>query len=211
MCFDVDSTVLGYEGIDVLADYHGCGADVSAYTTQAMNGQCTFQDALAARLNIIQPKYDILMKCINQHPLQLTDGIRELIGKLHARGTLVYLVSGGFKQMIEPAARALHIPSHNIYANVLIFDDTPPYQYIDFDHSQPTSQSGGKCIAIQHIKHANNLTSNDIIMIGDGITDLEARVECGMFIGYGGIAVRAGVLNGADLFIKHWNQIIPYV
>ena len=50
VCFDVDSTVIVDEGIDVLADYLGCGAEVAALTRSAMGGSMPFHEALAARL-----------------------------------------------------------------------------------------------------------------------------------------------------------------
>lgn len=48
---------------------------------------------------------------------------RELVKLLHDRGTAVYLVSGGFKSIIERAAEQLNIPNENIFANRLLFDD----------------------------------------------------------------------------------------
>jgi phosphoserine phosphatase len=46
---------------------------------------------------------------------------RELVKLLHERGTKVYLVSGGFRSIIEPAAKLLHIPYTSIFANRLKF------------------------------------------------------------------------------------------
>ena len=43
--------------------------------------------------------------------------------KLHDQGTAVYLISGGFKRIIERAAVQLNIPSENVFANRLLFDD----------------------------------------------------------------------------------------
>ena len=43
--------------------------------------------------------------------------------KLHEKGTAVYLISGGFKRIIERAAELLNIPNENIFANRLLFDD----------------------------------------------------------------------------------------
>ena len=48
---------------------------------------------------------------------------------LHERGTPVYLVSGGFKRIIQRAAEQLDIPSENIFANRLLFDDEGTYSY----------------------------------------------------------------------------------
>jgi hypothetical protein len=60
---------------------------------------------------------------------------------LHKQGTVVYLVSGGFQNMIKPIALDLHIPQDNIYANEILFDAKG--KYIGFDRTAPTSASGG--------------------------------------------------------------------
>ena len=48
---------------------------------------------------------------------------RELVAALHKQGTDVYLVSGGFKRIIQHPAEQLQIPAENIFANRLLFDD----------------------------------------------------------------------------------------
>jgi len=45
------------------------------------------------------------------------------VKRLHEKGTAVYLISGGFKRIIERAAEQLNIPNENIFANRLLFDD----------------------------------------------------------------------------------------
>jgi phosphoserine phosphatase len=101
VCFDVDSTVITEEGIDVLAASKGVGESVAELTKKAMGGTVLFQDALKDRLSIIQPSKQDINECSRRHPFKLTPKISELIHCLHARGTYVYLVSGGFRQMIN--------------------------------------------------------------------------------------------------------------
>jgi len=84
VCFDVDSTVVTEEGIDVLAAHCGAGEAVAELTRQAMGGSVPFHDALA---------------------LELTPGMHHLARRLEDTGKHVYLVSGGFRQMIAPAAK----------------------------------------------------------------------------------------------------------
>jgi hypothetical protein len=77
---------------------------------RAMGGQVLFQDALAARLNIIKPSKSDVANFLktknignnsNGLPTQrLTPGVQELIDLLHAKGKIVYLVSGGFRQVM---------------------------------------------------------------------------------------------------------------
>lgn len=64
-----------------------------------MGGQVLFHDALAARLELIKPSRMDIENCLKKHPLQLTQGVKEFISKLHGKGIPVYLVSGGFRQV----------------------------------------------------------------------------------------------------------------
>ncbi len=65
-----------------------------------MNGTVLFQDAIKARLDLIQPSKEDIKQLLATRPLQLTNGVDEVIRLLHARGTHVYLVSGGFRQVL---------------------------------------------------------------------------------------------------------------
>jgi phosphoserine phosphatase len=234
ICFDVDSTISREEGIDELAAYHGVGKEVSSYTSNAMNGNITLQQALHDRLHLIQPTRHSFDTFIQTHSFQLTPHIDELITLLHRCHKDVYLVSGGFKEMIVPIAKHLNIDENHVIANILIFDDTTG-EYIGFDETQPTSRSGGKALALQYIKQQTKINQykgidgvekqtissikihgsasiNDliqrIVMIGDGVTDMEAAVEAVLFIGYGGVVEREKVKKSANWYIKDWNVLI---
>lgn len=103
--------------------------------------------------------------------------MRELIDKLHNKGKIVYLVSGGFRQvkhigsnsaqyliyftsktlfsqMIEPVADMLGIPTHRVYANTLLFD-TASGAFAGFDVTEPTSMDGGKTAVVQRLIDAH--------------------------------------------------------
>ena len=64
-----------------------------------MGGTVLFQDALEQRLSLIKPSQQNIVDCLSKHPLIFTSKVKELISKLHERGTYVYLVSGGFRQV----------------------------------------------------------------------------------------------------------------
>ena len=89
VCFDVDSTVINEEGIDALADHCGAGPAVAEWTARAMGGDVPFQDALAARLELIKPSRADIADCLRVHPPALTDGVADVIAALQARGTEV--------------------------------------------------------------------------------------------------------------------------
>ena len=87
-----------------------------------MTGAIGFRESLSTRLNMIRPSQKSLQEFIASHPVRLTPGIRELVACLHSRGTNVYLVSGGFREIILPAAEQLLISPDRVFANSLIFD-----------------------------------------------------------------------------------------
>ena len=64
-----------------------------------MGGQVLFQDALAARLDLIKPSQIDVQNCLTKHPIRLTKGVDKVMSLLHAKGVAVYLVSGGFRQV----------------------------------------------------------------------------------------------------------------
>ncbi|RLN47601.1 hypothetical protein BBJ28_00005604 [Nothophytophthora sp. Chile5] len=111
-----------------------------------MNGNVKFEDALAARLDIIKPSRQDIKDCLKQNPPKFTPGVKTLMATLHDKGIAVFLVSGGFRLMIEPVAEEVGIPLYNIYANTIFFDDDG--NYAGFDDAELTSRDGGKAKAI---------------------------------------------------------------
>jgi phosphoserine phosphatase len=205
VCFDLDSTVITVEGIDELAKFAGKGTEVAQMTSAAMGGKLNFREALTQRLRIIQPSESMLSEFNHTHTFQTTPGVRDLINSLRNQGTDVFLVSGGFTQMIHPVAESLGLPYHNVYANTILFD-TVGY-YAGFDTNAPTSYDGGKAETVRQLRLAAD-NKGPWIVIGDGITDLQACPPADICIGYGGVVTREAVKIGADIFITDFRQLL---
>ncbi|KAL3276868.1 hypothetical protein HHI36_012230 [Cryptolaemus montrouzieri] len=204
VCFDVDSTVIQEEGIDELAKFCGKGEEISNLTSKAMGGSMTFQESLSLRLNILQPSKQQIQNFLDQQPAKLSPGIKDLVNLLQKRKIAVYLVTGGFKCIVSPIADQLNIPSENIYSNRMkfYFDG----EYAGFDETQPTSRTGGKAEVMRILKKSKGY--KNVVMVGDGATDLEASPPADAFIGYGGNVIRKAVQEKAKWFIKDFKQII---
>jgi len=209
VCFDVDSTVCKDEGIDQLAEFCGAGEAVAAWTSRAMGGSVPFEEALTARLSLFRPSMSDVANYLQSNPPRLNPGIQDLVKKLKAKGVDVFLVSGGFRQMIEPVADLLGIPYKNIFANRLLFDSVGEFQ--GFDPEEPTSRSGGKATAVAQIKKDRGYKT--LVMVGDGATDLEARQPGGAdaYICYGGIQLRDKVAEAADWLVLNFDDLIQEV
>jgi len=205
--FDVDSTVIQEEGIDVLANFANVKDAVEELTRKAMGGSVLFQDALTERLSLIQPSESLVQQCLQKHPFRLTPNVKRVIDLLHARGTHVFLVSGGFRQMINPIAAQLNIPSHRIFANNILFSATTR-EYAGFDPNEPTSRDGGKKAVLSRLVELHGYTS--AVMIGDGATDMQAKSlgAANAFIGFGGVVEREKVKEGADWFIYDFEDLV---
>lgn len=167
-----------------------------------MGGSVPFHTALEERLKLFEPSEQGVRACLENHPLEITRGMKELVDSLESRGTAVYFVSGGFRQMIYPIADLLGVERANVFANDLLFDSNGAYA--GFDVNEPTSRAGGKAKVVQMLKEKHEV----IVMIGDGATDMEARPPADAFIGYGGVAVREAVEKGADWFVKDFDDLL---
>ncbi|EOA19198.1 hypothetical protein CARUB_v10007876mg [Capsella rubella] len=171
-----------------------------------MGGSVPFEEALAARLSLFKPSLAKVEEYLEKRPPRLSPGIEELVKKLRANNIDVYLISGGFRQMISPVASILGIPRENIFANNLLFGNSG--EFLGFDENEPTSRSGGKAKAVEQIRKGRFYKT--MAMIGDGATDLEARKPGGadLFICYAGVQLREAVAAKADWLIFKFESLL---
>lgn len=177
---------------------------MAAWTAKAMGGSVPFDEALKARLELFKPSQLDIEACLEKHPLELTPGVATLIETLHSRDVHVYLVSGGFRQMINPLADLLNISRERVFANNILFGEGGAYA--GFDDKEPTAWAGGKAKVVAALKQKH--AYSPIFMVGDGATDMEARPPADAFIGFGGIAVRDVVKANADWYVEELNHLI---
>uniref|UniRef100_A0A7S3Z9N4 phosphoserine phosphatase n=1 Tax=Lotharella globosa TaxID=91324 RepID=A0A7S3Z9N4_9EUKA len=143
--------------------------------------------------------------CMKDHPLEFSPGLQDFVQALKDKGCDVYLVSGGFRQMIDPIATTLGLdPKTRVYANNILFDNEG--KYTGFDDKELTSRAGGKAKAVALLKETKGYET--VVMIGDGATDMEARPPADAFIGYGGVVEREAVKKGADWFVTDFKDLV---
>ena len=171
---------------------------------RAMGGVVPLNEAIKLRLDLIKPSKNDLINFQMKHETKITPKITEVISILQSRGVHIYIVSGGFREMIQPFATKYNIPSERIYANSFIFDLND--NYLNFNQTEITSHDGGKPAVIQRLKDLYHY--KHIIMIGDGVTDLQTKPTVDAFIGFGGVAVREVVKAQADWFITDFQELL---
>src|SRR5712671_2451865 len=111
--FDVDSTLVTIEGIDVLA---GGNPEIAKLTDAAMNGEIPLDRVYAKRLEMIRPSKDRVEQLGTTYVDSLVDGAKETIAALQGAGVVVHLVTAGIEQAILPLADTLNVPSRNVHS-----------------------------------------------------------------------------------------------
>ncbi len=204
ICFDCDSTLSAIEGVDELARVRGLEifSRVEAMTNDAMNGLLRVEEVFGRRLDIIRPSKDDAL-AVGRHYVQAIEPTaRTTIAALVARGWTPVIVSGGFRPAIRPLADVLGVK--RVEAVELHFDKNGAY--CGYDGVFPTTRSGGKPEVIARLKQ--ELRPERTVMVGDGVSDLEAKPVVDCFVGFGRYTVREKVQAGADIFIHSLDELL---
>lgn len=201
--FDVDSTLVTIEGIDVLA---GGNPEIAKLTEAAMNGEIPLDQVYAKRFDGIRPTRQAVEKLGATYAHSLVEGAQETIAALQRAGAIVHLVSAGIEQAILPLADALHVPRRNVHAVPISFSATGAYG--DFDRRSFLTQAGGKELVVRDIRARSH---GKAAFIGDGASDLEARPAVDLFIGFGGVVVRPRVKQNADVYVTSLRDVLQYL
>ncbi|MDB4440060.1 HAD-IB family phosphatase [bacterium] len=189
IAFDCDSTLSAIEGVDELARLAGedIFRQVEELTTQAMNGEIAIEEVFAKRLDLIQPTRQQCADVGQMYLDHIEPTAKETIRTLQSKGWECIIISGGFTPCIEPLAKELGI--QRIEAVPLLF--TEEGNFSGFDENYPTTRNGGKPEIIHLIKEESH--PDQIVMIGDGVSDLETQPFVNQFLGYLGYTPRERV------------------
>ena len=205
VCFDCDSTLSKIEGIDELARRVGLGEELAKLTDAAMNGNVALEDIYGKRLDLIKPNRDALNWLAELYIAELVDGVAEVFAELAKHNKTIHIISGGLLPAILPLAKILNVPVENVHAVDVYFAENG--DYLGYEIDSPLAKNGGKAAIIK------SLNSTNIVMIGDGKTDLEAQQGGAKVIGFGGVVNRKLVREQADFFVtdKNLTAVLPYI
>jgi phosphoserine phosphatase len=191
---DCDSTLSTLEGVDELARRRGVAADIAALTHAAMEGTVPLEDVYARRLELIRPDAEDLVWLGRRYLETLVPGAPELVRALQDDGREVRIVSGGLAQPVVLLARGLGLPQGHTHAVPVLLDEDGRYR--GFDRMAPTARAGGKADLVERLAGGR-----PCVMVGDGVTDLEARSAGARVVGFGGVAARTAVREQADAWV----------
>ena len=192
--FDCDSTLSAVEGIDELAVGHR--EEVVRLTTLAMAGAIPLEQVYARRLDLIRPSRAELERVGALYIAHLVPDAGRVIRELQVAGVVVRVLSGGLAPAVRRVAAHLGIGAAEVAAVEVYFSGAGAYT--GFDTASPLARSGGKREWIA--AHVAELP-RPIMLVGDGITDLEARPVIDRFIAFAGVVSRPEVIRQADAVI----------
>lgn len=203
--FDVDSTLVTIEGIDVLANGN---PEIVRLTDAAMNGAIPIDEVYGRRLEIIRPTREAVDALGRRYVESFVDGAEETIATLRSGGTDVHLVTAGIAQAIAPLAAKLRIAPRAVHAVALEFHDDGSYK--DFDRRSLLTRNGGKELVVHALLARAKGTS---AFVGDGVSDLETKGVVNLFVGFGGVHTRARVKENAEVYVSEptLRAVLPYL
>jgi D-3-phosphoglycerate dehydrogenase len=219
---DFDSTFIKVEAFEALADIllkdhpeqEERKKQIVQITNQGMDGSISFRESLERRLNQLAPHKQHLPQLITRLKGSVSESFKRNKEFFQRYSDNIYIISNGFKEIIEPIVTEFYIKSENILANEFRFDSEG--KIVGFDTDNPLSANGGK---VEQLKKLN--LPGDIYVIGDGYTDYEIK-QAGLankFFAFTENVERENVKNKADhitpsldefLYLNKLNTAISY-
>ena len=191
---DMDSTMIGQECIDELADYAGVKPQVADITERAMQGELDFAGALKERVSLLEGLNEaVIGQCLSER-IRPNPGASTLVRTMRSRGARTVLVSGGFTAFVGPIAGQIGFEAYE--ANVL-----------GTRYGKLTGQTEGRVVdsrrkhdVLSEVRDQLGLPPSDTLAIGDGANDIPMVEEAGLGIAYRAKPALAAV---ADARLDH--------
>jgi phosphoserine phosphatase len=175
---DMDSTMIGQECIDELADFVGLKAHVAAITERAMRGEIEFEPALRERVTLLKDLPVGVVDEVLTKRITLTPGGRELVASMRAHGAYTCLISGGFTLFTNHVAAMIGFDENR--GNELLVADGKLTGKV----AEPILGRAAKLATLIELREALDLDDLDTLVVGDGANDLGMIQRAGLGIAY---------------------------
>jgi len=191
--FDVDSTLIQGEVIEMLAHRAGAGAEVAAITEAAMRGELDFAESLHKRVATLAGlPAEVLDEVADA--LELTPGARTTIRTLRRLGFHCGVVSGGFRQVIDPLAHELMLDF--VAANELEILDGKLTGRV----TGPVIDRAGKAKALRDFAQQAGVPMEQTVAVGDGANDIDMLTAAGLGVAFN---AKPALREVADASLSH--------
>ncbi|MBI4093880.1 HAD-IB family phosphatase [Candidatus Kaiserbacteria bacterium] len=210
LIFDFDSTIVDCETLDMMSEVALAGrrdrdavvAEVRRLTVLGMEGAIPFGESLARRISLIAPTRDVVREVAARMVKHITPSFLAHKRFFTEHRDRIYVISGGFEEIIFPVADALGIDRSHVLANAFVYDAGG---VASVDHGRSSAHAAGKARAVEE---AGVLQPR--VIIGDGWTDYEIRKRgaADAFIAYIEHVKRAKVVAKADAVAASFDDLL---
>lgn len=177
VCFDMDSTLIGTEVIDELADRAGVGAEVRAITESAMRGEIDFCESFTRRVALLKGLDESVMRDIAEN-LPITEGVDRMMTALKRTGYKTAILSGGFTYFGNYLKQRFGFDY--VYANELEIKDGK----LTGRHLGDIVDGRRKAELLRLLAQVENVNIKQTIAVGDGANDLPMLATAGLGIAF---------------------------
>jgi phosphoserine phosphatase len=175
---DMDSTMIGQECIDELADFAGLKAHVAGITERAMRGEIAFEPALRERVALLKNLPVSVVDEVLKQRITATPGGRALVMTMRAHGAYTCLISGGFTLFTNAVAAMIGFQENR--ANELRVADGK----LTGEVAEPILGRATKLATLVELREAFDLDNLDTLVVGDGANDLGMIEAAGLGVAY---------------------------
>jgi phosphoserine phosphatase len=175
---DMDSTIVGQECLDELADFAGLKREIAEITERAMQGLLDFKAALRERVALLSGlDEEAIGRCLAERVVP-NPGAATLVRTMRVGGARAILVTGGFVSFADPIAKMLGF--HAVRANRLLFDGGQLSGSVE----DPIVDAKAKRDALIEAREEMGIRPEEVLAIGDGANDKLMIQEAGLGVAY---------------------------
>jgi phosphoserine phosphatase len=176
---DMDSTMIGQECVDELADFVGLKAYVAAITERAMRGEIAFEPALRERVALLKGLPVSVVEKVIAERITLTPGGPTLVRTMRKQGALTCLVSGGFTLFTKRIADMIGFEENRGNTLAVAKDGT-----LEGVVGEPILGRDGKLATLLDLTARLGVGLDDTMAAGDGANDLAMIEMSGLGVAY---------------------------
>ena len=178
VAMDMDSTLVGIESIDEIAEMCGVWKQVSELTRKAMYGEINFAEALIQRVGLLKGLDQSVLQRVYDERLVLNPGAEKMLGQLKTSGIKTMLVSGGFTFFTDKLKERLGLDF--AFANTLEIENGK----LTGKLTEKKIDAQGKGRVLKQICNELGYRKENLMAIGDGANDLPMFAEVGVSVAY---------------------------
>ena len=191
---DMDSTIVGQECLDELADFAGLKREIAEITERAMQGLLDFKAALRERVALLSGlDEDAIKRCLAERVVP-NPGAATLVRTMRVGGARAILVTGGFVSFADPIAKMLGFNA--VRANRLLFDG----RQLSGSVEDPIVDGQAKFDALVEAREEMGIKPEEVLAVGDGANDRLMVREAGLGVAY---RAKPALAEVADARLDH--------